>query len=112
MITIFVKALSANRAFKGRRFRTKEYDAFEKEMFYALREIKAGVIPNRLHIQYVFGLSSKNSDLGNCEKQCTDVLTKKFGFNDKNVYKITMERVDVKKGKEFIKFDFENYGQI
>ena len=104
MTTIHIKPISANRAFQGRRFKTPTYTAYETELCFLLPKIK--VPTGKLELHYVFGMSNKNSDLGNLEKQTTDILSKRYGFNDKNLYRIILERQDVKKGSEFVSFEF------
>jgi len=103
---INIKPLSANRAFKGRRFRTEEYKSYEKELSYLLPNLK--VTAGKLKVRYVFGLSSKNADGDNCIKQFQDIISEKYNFNDKDIYKWDVEKVDVKKGDEFIEFEIEN----
>ena len=100
---IKIKPLSTNAAWQGRRFKTREYIAYEKELFTLLpKQIK---IPDgKLEINYVFGLSNKNTDYDNYIKQFQDVLTKKYQFNDNKIYKALINKVDVKKGREFISF--------
>ena len=99
---ISIKPLSVNQAFQGKRFKTKKYKSFEKELLLKLPTIK--VPEGKLMLVATFGLSSKNADWDNPIKTFQDVLQKKYGFNDKNVYKAIIEKVDVKKGKEFIEF--------
>ena len=55
------------------------------------------------------GLSSKNADIDNIAKPFIDILQKKYGFNDKNIYKLVLEKFIVKKGEEFIEFKMEKY---
>ena len=59
----------------------------------------------RLQLRLEFGLSSKNADLDNPVKLFTDILQKKYGFNDRHIYRLEVEKVDVKKGKEYIEFE-------
>lgn len=109
MITIKIHPVSVNEAYRGRRFKSDKYAAFEKELLYQLPK-SIGDLPEKLELVYYFGLSSKNCDLGNYEKICTDILCKKYGFNDKNIYRILLTRIDVKKGEEFIGFLIQTYG--
>jgi Holliday junction resolvase RusA-like endonuclease len=59
----------------------------------------------KLEITYRFGVSSKASDLDNCVKSFQDTLAEAYGFDDRKIYKIQMEKIDVKKGDEFIEFE-------
>ena len=102
---IKIKPLSVNQCWQGRRFKTKLYKSFEIELLSKLKplEVPAG----KLQIFIKFGLSSKNADWDNPIKPFQDILQKKYGFNDRNVYKAVVEKVDVKKGFEFIEFEIK-----
>jgi len=106
--TLYIKPLSVNQAFRGRRFKTREYEDYEKELFYLLPNLE--VPDGKLELNLVFGLSSKNADTDNPIKIFSDVCQKKYCFNDKMIYKIIVEKKIVKKGNEFIKFEFKKYG--
>ncbi len=102
-----VVPLSVNRAFQGRRFKTVEYKKYEELCLSLLPNIK---IPDKpLEVKYVFGFSNKLSDLGNPEKLITDILCKKYGFNDKEIFKMTLVKEIVKKGQEYIEFEIMHY---
>lgn len=99
--------MSVNRAFQGRRFKTVEYKKYEEACLLMLPNIK---IPDKpLEVKYVFGFSNKMSDLGNPEKLITDILCKKYGFNDRDIYKMTLVKEIVKKGQEYIEFEIMHY---
>jgi Holliday junction resolvase RusA-like endonuclease len=66
-------------------------------------EVKSG----KLSLFLRFGLSSKNADIDNPVKPFVDCLQKRYGFNDRHIYKLTVEKVDVKKGEEFIEFELK-----
>ena len=102
---IKIKPLSVNQCWQGRRFKTKLYKSFEIELLSKLKplEVPAG----KLQIFIKFGLSSKNADWDNPIKPFQDILQKKYGFNDRNVYKAVVEKVDVQKGFEFIEFEIK-----
>ena len=75
-------------------------------MFMLLPEVK---IPNPpFKVYYEFGFSSSASDLDNPVKPLQDILSKKYGFNDKYIHEITIKRSKVKKGEEYIKFFIES----
>lgn len=100
-----IKALSVNRAFKGRRFRTKEYDAYEKAVRLLLPKMD-GRITEKMKLSLVlhFGFSSSNSDADNGVKLIQDILSKHYGFNDKQIFHLLVTKEIVKKGSEFIEF--------
>ena len=101
-----VKPLSINKAFQGRRFKTPEYNAYEKEVLLKLRPMKLPKPPYELQIE--FGVSSPLADLDNFLKLFIDVLQKKYNFNDKLINKILAVKTKVNKGKEYIDFNIEN----
>lgn len=97
-----IKPLSVNDAYRGRRFQSKDYICYCTDL---LRLLPKMVIPEGpLQIKLVFGLSNKASDIDNPVKPFVDVLQKAYGFNDKMIYKLDVEKKIVKKGEEFIDF--------
>ncbi len=107
MQIINIKPLSVNEAFQGRRFKTNKYKQYEHDLLYLLPKIK--VPEGKLKVYYEFGLSNKNADGDNCIKQFQDIISKKYNFNDKQIYKWEVIKVDVKKGEEYIKFKINGY---
>ena len=104
---IKIKPLSVNECWKGRRFKTLKYKSYIIDVFSKLKPLD---IPDgKLYLIVELGLSSKNADWDNPVKPFQDILQKKYGFNDNRIYKATVEKVDVKKGDEYIKFTIESY---
>ena len=103
MIRISIKPLSVNEAYRGRRFSTPKLAQFKKDVAKMLPKLE--IPEGKLKATYRFGVSSKASDLDNCVKSIQDLLGECYGFNDKKIYKIEMEKVDVKKGDEFVEFE-------
>lgn len=102
-VVVPVKALSINSAFKGRRFKTPEYNIYQKFVLAYLPEMKLSGAPYELVMEV--GFSNKLSDLDNSVKCFQDCLTKKYeGFDDREVYSLIAKKVIVKKGDEYIKF--------
>lgn len=102
MVKIQIKPLSANQAWNGRRFKSKLYLSYEKELMLRLPPMKIPPPPYEFRGEY--GFSNKASDLDNPTKQLVDVLCKKYNFNDKDIYKITLVKKIVKKGQDYIAF--------
>lgn len=95
-----IKALSINQCFQGRRFKTPKYKQYEKELILLLPTIS---VPNGLlEVVITFGLSSKLNDIDNGLKPFIDILQKKYLFNDRDIYRLIVEKTIVKKGSEFI----------
>lgn len=108
MIKVKIKPLSVNKVWQGKRFKTNDYEVYEKELFYLLpKELK--IPKGKLYLQLRFGVSSKASDIDNPVKPFVDILQKKYGFNDKNIYKIEILKLDTCKGEEFISFELKQY---
>lgn len=108
MIQINIKPLSANILWRGRKFKTPEYTKYEKMCLLLLP--KQYEVPNgKLILTFEFGLSNKANDSSNCVKAIEDILQKKYGFNDKMVYRLIVDKKDVQKGSEYIKFKIEPY---
>jgi len=107
MKRINIKPVSVNNCWQGKRFKTKVYTNYETELLYRLPPMK---IPDgKLHVIYHVGFSNASADLGNMEKPFTDILCKKYGFDDRLIYQFTMLKYVVKKGNEFIEFDILPY---
>ena len=92
-----VKPLSVNECWRGRRFKTKTYKEYEKEVWFLLPKLK--IFPGKLGIYLEFGLSTKNADWDNPIKPFIDILQKKYNFNDKEIYEAHVKKINVKKGK-------------
>ncbi len=101
-MVIKIKPLSVNEVWQGRRFKTAKYKAYETELLYRLPKIK--VPSGKLWLKIEFGVSSKASDIDNPLKPFLDILSKKYGFNDKQIYELEIYKVDVKKREEYITF--------
>ena len=99
---ISIKPLSINECFQGRRFKTNKYKSYEKELLLRLPLIKLPHPP--YHLILKFGFSSKLADWDNPVKPFQDILQKRYNFDDRDIYKATVEKEIVKKGAEFIEF--------
>lgn len=107
MNRIKIKPLSVNDAWKGRRFRTDDYKRYQTllSVLFKFHKIPKG----KLTLVVRFGFSSKGSDIDNPLKPLIDCLQKKYMFNDNRIYKLDVEKEDVKKGNEFIEFELLPY---
>ncbi len=103
MNLISIKALSINQAFQGRRFKTQKYKSYEKEVLLLLPMIKVPKPPYKVY--YEFGMSSSLSDWDNPIKPFQDILQKKYGIDDRDIYEANVKKVKTIKGQEYIKFD-------
>ena len=108
MATVQIKPLSVNQCWQGRRFKTKAYQSYEKEMILRLKKEKLPEPPFKIVV--VFGFSNKASDIDNPLKPLLDIVQKKYKkkFNDKDIYQMIIYKQVVKKGKEFVRFAIYN----
>ena len=105
-LNIPMKPLSVNEAWKGQRFKTDRYKAYEKEM---LLRLPLGTLPDPpYYVYYEFGFSNSLCDFDNPCKPLGDILQKKYGFNDKDIYEAHICKKLVKKGREYIKVQIEH----
>ena len=105
---INLKPLSVNGAWMGRKFKTPAYKKYEADMLILLpNKAFSFTSKAKLSVRYTFGFSNSNSDLANPEKLVTDILVKKYGFDDRQTYEMHLSKVIVKKGFEFIDIHIE-----
>ena len=103
MIRINIKPLSVNEAWKGKRYKTDKYRQYENTLLWLLpKKIDIPTPPFEVHFK--FGFSSTLSDWDNPVKPTQDILSKKYGFDDKLIRKAVVETEIVKKGKEYFEF--------
>lgn len=107
MIRIPLKPLSANEIWQGRHVKTKKYRKYSRDALFLLPgSIGLGAPPYSLTIR--FGFSSPLADADNPVKGFMDILGKKYGFNDRDIFELHAYKVIVKKGAEFIEFLLES----
>lgn len=103
MVKVNIKPLSVNSCYTGRRFKNDAYKKYERLVLLMLPNI---VIPEgNLKISFVFGLSSLSADWDNSVKICQDIISKKYGFNDKRIHEGHVIKKKVPKGDEYFEFE-------
>lgn len=106
-VKINIKPLSVNEAWQGRRYKTKRYKQYERDVLFVLPKI---FIPDGpLAIDLEFGVSTRNADWDNPIKPFVDILQKKYGFNDSRIYRATVTKAIVKKGAEYTTYKIWPY---
>ena len=102
-----IKPLSVNEAWRGRRFKTREYKIYEKQVLLLLKPME---IPDgKLEVYLKWGFSSNGSDWDNPIKPFLDCLQKRYDFNDNRIVRAITEKCKVKKGEEFIEFEIKEF---
>jgi Holliday junction resolvase RusA-like endonuclease len=105
MIKLNIKALSVNKAFQGRRFKTPEYNKYINDMMLILPPL-VDVPTKNIRLKVDFGYSSKLSDIDNGLKLWIDCLVKKYGFDDRYIVELHVTKTIVNKGEDHIEFTF------
>eukprot|EP00919_Chromeraceae_sp_WS-2016_P027637 GHVR01065572.1.p2 GENE.GHVR01065572.1~~GHVR01065572.1.p2 ORF type:complete len:107 (+),score=5.26 GHVR01065572.1:1022-1342(+) len=96
--------MTANRAWKGRQFRSFEYKQYEKDVCKLLRPVS--VPEGEFCIVLEFGHSNARFDYDNGIKAFQDILQKHYGFDDNKIKKAFISKEKTKKGEEYIWFEF------
>lgn len=109
-IVLDIKPLSVNDAWQGKRYKSDKYESYERAVLYMLPRITLPEPPYKMY--YEFGLSNTQADYDNPTKQFQDCLSKKYGFNDNEIYAAEIRKVIVKKGREYVKFRIEHWDGI
>lgn len=107
MIRLNLKPLSVNKAWQGKRFKTKDYKTFENAMLLMLPKLDVD-LTGKLRIELKYGFSNKLSDIDNPCKLVIDCLVKKYGFDDRQIFQLYQEKEIVKKGNDYIEFLIKN----
>lgn len=105
MVTVNIKPLSVNEAWQGKRFKSKAYAKYERDVLFMLPKIKLPEPPYK--ISFVFGMSNVMSDWDNPIKPIQDILQKKYDFNDRHVMEANVVKKKVAKGQEYFSFLIE-----
>lgn len=104
MHKINIKAISVNQVWQGRRFKTPAYNKYESDVGKLLPsgiEIPTGPLALFLEV----GQSNMAADFDNPVKPFVDILSKKYGFNDKMIVEAIIRKRKVEKGDEYVLFN-------
>ena len=104
-IKLPIPVLSVNKCWQGRRFKTDQYKKYERVLLLILPVLKVPKPPYR--VTYEFGVSNVRSDYDNPIKPLQDILQKKYGFDDAQIYEANIRKVKVAKGQEYFYVLFE-----
>jgi len=106
-VRINIKPLSVNRAWQGKKFKTPAYTAYQRNVLLMLPNDL--IIPESpLSVTLLLGFSSTLSDLDNPVKMILDILQKKYNFDDKDIFHLSISKSIVPKGCEFFQFSISN----
>lgn len=110
MVKIELTPISVNKAFQGRRFKTRDCKDFEED-FMAIAP-KRKMIKGNVEIEYKFYLKNHSrTDYDNCIKITQDLLVK-CGYieDDRKIYKATIYKIPSK--KDFIEIKIKKGGDL
>ena len=96
---IEIKPLSVNKCWQGRRFKTQDYKSYESTLMLLLP--KLSVPSGKLRIDVIFYFKNSLSDIDNPLKPFLDILQKKYGFNDRDIYELNVKKELGYNGIEF-----------
>lgn len=102
-----IKLLSVNECWQGKRFKTEAYKAYEYELLLTLPLQKLPQPPYSIYFE--FGASNKSADWDNPIKPLQDILQKKYGFNDKDIFEAHVLKKVVAKGAEYFFAKLETF---
>ena len=108
-----IKPVSVNEAWQVRgfrKFKSKVYNNFQKEVFEQLGKKKWPFkLEDYLNVTVNVGFSNRLSDLDNALKPLFDTLSTHYKWNDNKIYKLRAEKFIVPKGEEYIDVKFTLY---
>ena len=96
-----------NEAWQGKRFKTDKYKKYEHDVMLLLPKFSPKF--GTYSIEILIGISNINQDIDNVLKPFLDILQKKYGFNDRDIFELYIKKEVVNKGKEFISFDLKQF---
>lgn len=105
-IKIQINPLSVNAAWQGKRFKTSKYKKYESQVLLMLPKINHFSFSGNFGMNIIYGFSSVNSDIDNPTKLILDILQKKYGFNDRNIFELNLKKELTCKKNEFILLEF------
>ena len=106
MYKIFIKPLSNNQAWKGKRYKTDKYLKYQRYVKILLKKLKFPKLKEKQNfwVYYKFG-TSRLQDYDNAIKVWQDLLCTELGIDDRYILGAFIQKEIVKKGEEFIEFE-------
>lgn len=106
------KPMSVNRAYgvgKKTMFKSKEYREYETTIgtLLAGEEMSEEMKKGKLALSFRFRFQRSNSDIDNPVKPLQDILQKHFGFDDKQVYSLHVEKLHYRGCEPFIEVEIK-----
>lgn len=104
---IKIKPMSVNRAWQGRRYKSRDYKDYEEECLWLLKNKKK--VKGFVEVYYKFYVKSfSRVDVGNFEKPLSDIITKAGLIDDdRYIKKLILEKF--KSDTDFIEIEIKKY---
>ena len=103
---IKIKPLSVNQAYKGKKYSTKAHQDYKRFLLLVLPNEELKITPP-FKITYKFGFSTTKADVDNPVKVLQDIISEKYGFDDRHIWELNIKKEKVQKGEEFLEFKIE-----
>lgn len=103
MNKLCLKAMSVNKAYLGKKVKSKFYRNYEELVMEMLPE-ELEIPDSPMLFCATFGLSSSLADWDNPVKPFVDILQSAYSFNDKEIFTGIIRKAKVKEGEEYIDF--------
>jgi Holliday junction resolvase RusA-like endonuclease len=107
--TIYIKPLSVNKCWLGRRRKSADYRKYEQIVASCIEDKEPLWDRGRLTVSFTFGFSNNSADVDNPIKPLQDILQSVYKFNDKRIFRLIVDKVLVKKGTEFLSYSITPY---
>ena len=106
MYHIPVQAMSQNKAFVGKRSKSKEYKVYERTIMTYLSTFQLPTVKNRekFYLFFEAGVPTRQ-DASNMIKPLEDIISKYIGVDDRHVMAIYCRKVVTRKEDSYIKFN-------
>lgn len=102
-VLIPVKAISTNKLYGGIKRRSVYYRNYRKTVLDFLKENypHTAIFPKNMVLTMEVGFSSPLSDASNAIKGVEDCIAEHFGFNDRQIVTLRIDKFLVDKGQEY-----------
>lgn len=108
-----IKPISANKMYYRNKRKTQDYSDFQEGVSHIINPSKSPLqwpFTSPVELKVKVGYSNILSDIDNCLKGLIDTYASIYsGFNDRTVFKITVEKEIVPKGESYLDIEWKEY---
>lgn len=108
-----LKPFSANKMYTGRKRKSIYYKQFIREVLTSLED-DARSVPRSgmLRVCFVFNVENIAADVDNMVKPMLDILQTKYGFNDRQVFSLVVDKYLVDADEVGIYYEIKKYNGV